>query len=174
MIEELKKAKEVAHAVEKTLNAEKIAQNTAVTASEVTSTSTEVGLSTIRTAATTVETKADTIGAAAKVAKAHAALPFVGVAIAGAAIGALLAMIASSANKVPKFASGGIVPGGDGSGDRVLARVNPGELILNKAQQGRLANHLTSSSAIRVEVEGRIRARDILQLSTVATRHKSR
>ena len=174
MIEELKKVKEVAHAVEKTLNAEKIAQNTAVTASEVTSTSTEVGLSTIRTAATTVETKADTIGAAAKVAKAHAALPFVGVAIAGAAIGALLAMIASSANKVPKFASGGIVPGGDGSGDRVLARVNPGELILNKAQQGRLANHLTSSSAIRVEVEGRIRARDILQLSTVATRHKSR
>ena len=66
------------------------------------------------------------------------------------------------------------MPGGDGSGDRVLARVNPGELILNKAQQGRLANHLTSSNGVKVEVEGRIRARDILQLTTIATRHKSR
>ena len=174
MVQELTKARETAAAVEQALTAQKIAQTTAVTTAETTSTATEVGLSATRTAATTIETKADTIGAAAKVAKAHAALPFVGVAIAGAMIGALIATIASSANKVPKFASGGIVPGGDGSGDRVLARVNPGELILNKAQQGRLANHLTSTSALRVEIEGRIRARDILQLSTVATRHKTR
>ena len=174
MVQELTKARETAATVEQALTAQKIAQTTAVTTAETTSTATEVGLSATRTAATTIETKADTIGAAAKLAKAHAALPFVGVAIAGAMIGALIATIASSANKVPKFASGGIVPGGDGSGDRVLARVNPGELILNKAQQGRLANHLTSASALRVEVEGHIRARDILQLSTVATRHKTR
>lgn len=174
MVKELQQAKELAHAVDKVITSEKIAQNATVLASEATATSTEVGLSATRTAAASVEAKADTVGAAAKVAKAHAALPFVGVAIAGAMIGALIATIASSASKVPKFANGGIVPGGDGSGDHVLARVNPGELILNKAQQGRLANHLTQSSALHIEVEGRIRARDILQLSTVATRHKSR
>ena len=174
VIEELTKARQTAAAVEKALTAEKLAQTAAVTAAEATGTATEVGLASTRTAATTVETKADIVGASAKVAKAHAALPFVGVAIAGAMIGALIATIASSASKVPKFANGGIVPGGDGSGDRVLARVNPGELILNKAQQGRLANHLTSSNGVKVEVEGRIRARDILQLTTIATRHKSR
>ena len=174
MIEELTKARQTAAAVEKAITAEKLAQTAAVTAAEATSTATEVGLASTRTAATTVETKADIVGASAKVAKAHASLPFVGVAIAGAMIGALIATIASSASKIPKFANGGIVPGGDGSGDRVLARVNPGELILNKAQQGRLANHLTSSNGVKVEVEGRIRARDILQLTTIATRHKSR
>lgn len=174
MMKELDATKKAVHAVEKAIAAEQIAQNTAVLASEATTTTTEVGLSATRTAATVAETKADTVGAAAKVAKAHSALPFVGVAIAGAMIGALIATIASSSSKIPKFAGGGIVPGGDGSGDRVLARVNPGELILNKAQQGRLANHLTSASSLRVEVEGRIRARDILQLSTNASRHKSR
>lgn len=174
MIEELTKARQTAAAVEKAITAEKLAQTAAVTAAETTGTATEVGLAATRTAATTVETKADIVGASAKVAKAHAALPFVGVAIAGAMIGALIATIASSASKVPKFANGGIVPGGDGSGDRVLARVNPGELILNKAQQGRLANHLTSSNGVKVEVEGRIRARDILHLVSVAQRHKTR
>ena len=174
MIEELTKARQTAAAVEKAITAEKLAQTAAVTAAEATGTATEVGLAATRTAATTVETKADIVGASAKVAKAHAALPFVGVAIAGAMIGALIATIASSASKVPKFANGGIVPGGDGSGDRVLARVNPGELILNKAQQGRLANHLTSSNGVKVEVEGRIRARDILHLVSVAQRHKTR
>ena len=174
VIEELTKARQTAAAVEKALTAEKLAQTAAVTAAEATGTATEVGLAATRTAATTVETKADIVGASAKVAKAHAAIPFVGVAIAGAMVGALIATIASSANKIPKFANGGIVPGGDGSGDRVLARVNPGELILNKAQQGRLANHLTSSNGVKVEVEGRIRARDILHLVSVAQRHKTR
>lgn len=40
------------------------------------------------------------------------------------------------------FASGGIVPGTSYSGDRLTARVNSGELILNEAQQGTLAKSL--------------------------------
>ena len=40
------------------------------------------------------------------------------------------------------FASGGIVPGTSYSGDRLTARVNSGELILNEAQQGNLAKSL--------------------------------
>ena len=40
------------------------------------------------------------------------------------------------------FANGGIVPGSSFSGDRLTARVNSGELILNEAQQGTLAKSL--------------------------------
>lgn len=174
MIEGLTQARQVAAAAEQALTAQQVAGRTLVTTTEATSTATELGLTTARIAATQAETSADTVGAAAKAAKAHAGIPFVGVALAAVAVGGLIALISSSAKKIPKFANGGIVPGGDGSGDRVLARVNPGELILNKAQQGRLANHLTSAASIRVEVEGKIRAKDILQLSSVAARHKTR
>lgn len=174
MIEGLTQARQVAAAAEQALTAQQVAGRTLVTTTEATSTATELGLTTARIAATQAETTADTVGAAAKAAKAHAGIPFVGVALAAVAVGGLMALISSSAKKIPKFANGGIVPGGDGSGDRVLARVNPGELILNKAQQGRLANHLTSAASIRVEVEGKIRAKDILQLSSVAARHKTR
>ena len=174
MIEGLTQARQVASAAEKALMQEQMVMRTMVTATEASSTTTEVGLTTSRIAATQAETSADTVGAVAKAAKAHAGIPFVGVALAAVAVGGLIALISSSAKKIPKFANGGIVPGGDGSGDRVLARVNPGELILNKAQQGRLANHLTSAASIRVEVEGKIRAKDILQLSSVAARHKTR
>jgi hypothetical protein bacD2_23409 len=174
MIEGLTQARQVAAAAEKALMQEQMVMRTMVTATEASSTTTEVGLTTTRIASTQAETSADTVGAAAKAAKAHAGIPFIGVALAAVAVGGLIALISSSAKKIPKFANGGIVPGGDGSGDRVLARVNPGELILNKAQQGRLANHLTSAASIRVEVEGKIRAKDILQLSSVAARHKTR
>lgn len=174
MIEGLTQARQVAAAAEQALTAQQVAGRTLVTTTEATSTATEIGLTTARIAATQAETSADTVGAAAKAAKAHAGIPFVGVALAAVAVGGLIALISSSAKKIPKFANGGIVPGGDGSGDRVIARVNPGELILNKAQQGRLANHLTSAASIRVEVEGKIRAKDILQLSSVAARHKTR
>ncbi|WP_455107146.1 tape measure protein [Porphyromonas sp.] len=174
MIEGLTEAQKIASVTEQALMKEKIVTRTAVTATEATSTSTEIGLSSSRVAATSTETSADTVGAAAKAAKANAGIPIIGIALAAAAVAGIIALITSSANKVPKFANGGIVPGGDGSGDRVHAMVNPGELILNKAQQGRLANHLTSSSALRVEVEGRIRAKDILELTTTAIRHKNR
>jgi len=40
------------------------------------------------------------------------------------------------------FAQGGIVPGNSYHGDRLTANVNSGELILNEAQQGRLAQSL--------------------------------
>nr|DAE15580.1 MAG TPA: Tail tape measure [Siphoviridae sp. ctoic9] len=174
MVEGLTEARKIASATEQSLMKEQMVTRGLVTATEASSTSTELGLSASRVAATSTEASADTVGAAAKAAKAHAGIPFIGIALAAAAVAGIVALISSSSKKIPKFANGGIVAGGDGSGDRVHALVNPGELILNKAQQGRLANHLTSASNLRVEVEGRIRAKDILELTTTAVRHKNR
>ena len=39
---------------------------------------------------------------------------------------------------MPKFANGGIVGGNSYFGDKLLARVNSGEMILNKGQQAKL------------------------------------
>lgn len=52
-----------------------------------------------------------------------------------------------------KFENGGIVPGNSTSGDRLLARVNSGELILNKAQQGNLASQLTATAKTNVNIQ---------------------
>lgn len=162
-------------ATDQALTTTKVAGETTKMAVTQASTAAETTASAAKATAAGVEAKADMIGAAAKVAKAHAWMPFVGVALAGAAVGAMIALISKSANSIPKFANGGIVPGGSGNGDRVLARVNPGELILNKAQQGRLANHLQAGDErLRVQVEGRIRAKDILELYNVETRRRSR
>lgn len=47
---------------------------------------------------------------------------------------------AAVAPPAPKFAEGGIVPGNSFSGDKVIARVNSGEMILNGKQQAMLLN----------------------------------
>ena len=52
-----------------------------------------------------------------------------------------------------KFENGGIVPGNSTTGDRLLARVNSGELILNKAQQGNLASQLTATAKTNVNIQ---------------------
>ena len=48
---------------------------------------------------------------------------------------------------VPSFATGGIVPGTSTSGDKVLARVNSGEMILNKGQQSKLFGMFDSNNS---------------------------
>ena len=55
-----------------------------------------------------------------------------------AAILSIVATIASVFASLPKFASGGIVSGGSTHGDRVLARLNGGEMILDGHQQSNL------------------------------------
>lgn len=69
-------------------------------------------------------------------------------AIAGAAAIALGTFIKNqAASFAGNFADGGLVPGNSFSGDRLLAGVNSGELILNIAQQKNLAAAIRSNGA---------------------------
>ena len=60
-----------------------------------------------------------------------------------AAIAGIVATIASVFASLPKFESGGIVGGSSFTGDKLLARVNSGEMILNKTQQKNLYNSMS-------------------------------
>jgi tape measure domain-containing protein len=84
--------------------------------------------------------------------------------IAGAAMAAQAAQIAGV-----KFASGGIVPGNTFSGDTVQARLNSGEMVLNRGQQTRLfdmANNGGGGEQIIqvnniIELDGEVVARSV-------------
>lgn len=65
--------------------------------------------------------------------------PIAWLAFAATGLAQLTAMI-SSVQSMSKFASGGIVGGSSTHGDRKFARVNSGEMILNKSQQTQLFN----------------------------------
>lgn len=62
-----------------------------------------------------------------------------------AAIAAIVAQIASVFAALPAFESGGVVGGTSYTGDKLLARVNSGELILNRKQQSNLYNSLSAA-----------------------------
>ncbi|EFS29743.1 MULTISPECIES: hypothetical protein [Bacteroides] len=66
--------------------------------------------------------------------------PVVGWLLAGAAVASVIAAMAS----IPKFATGGIVPGTSFTGDKVPALLNSGEMILNGSQQSNLFQMLNS------------------------------
>ena len=77
-----------------------------------------------------------------------------GLIMAGIGVTAISAMFAA----MPKFENGGIVAGRSYSGDKVTARVNSGEMILNAGQQANLfamANNGGSfGGEVRFEIEG--------------------
>ena len=103
------------------------------------------------------------------------------------------AQLVSMVAMISQFATGGIVGGNSKSGDRVLARVNSGEMILNAAQQAQLfaiANGrmqptvntdvltgLMAGGAGGVKagsVVGKIRGRDIVLVAANETRQMRR
>ena len=75
------------------------------------------------------------------------------------AIATIVATIASIFSSLPKFADGGIVGGSSFYGDKLLARVNSGEMILNKRQQAALYG-MTGGSEITLGVS-RIQGADL-------------
>lgn len=80
---------------------------TATAAIDSTTTATEVTNSAAKAAAAKAETTADVEGAAAKTMKAHAGIPFAGIAMGVGMVATLIGVMAS----LPKFANGGIAYG---------------------------------------------------------------
>ena len=99
---------------------------------------------------------AKTAEAAASAGASAASTPVVGWLMIGGAIAAALAAFA----KIPKFADGGIVGGSSFFGDKLLARVNSGEMILNQGQQARLLS-MTEGGNVRVTGDVRLNGKDI-------------
>ena len=65
------------------------------------------------------------------------------------------------------YAEGGIVPGNNFAGDKVMAMVNSGEMILNTHQQKNLFDMLngitgTGIASSKIELTGKIRGKDLL------------
>ena len=77
-----------------------------------------------------------------------------------AAMATVVATVASIFSSIPKFADGGIVGGSSYFGDKLLARVNSGEMILNQGQQARLLS-MTEGGNVRVTGDVRLNGKDI-------------
>ena len=97
--------------------------------------------------------------AAAGAASSTAGIPIIGPALA---IGAVAAVVAAILAGMKKFATGGFVGGNSYSGDKQLARVNSGELILNPSQQRNLLNLANGKSGNNGQVEFKIRGADLV------------
>ncbi len=124
-----------------TLTGAVVAHN-AATAADTSTTAAHTAASTADAAATTGEAAAATANTAAKsgeaVANATASgakMPFpLNLVAIAAGVAAVIAALAA----VSGFATGGVIGGTSTSGDKKFARVNSGEMILNKFQQARL------------------------------------
>lgn len=102
-------------------------------------------------ALTTVEAVEAGVGAVQKAVSTskHWIEAIAAVASLGAVVAAAIA--AASTPKMQKFASGGIVGGNSFTGDRVVAGVNSGEMILNRTQQANLFRMANGGTGGQVE-----------------------
>ena len=90
--------------------------------------------SAVKSGAYALESKAAEKAAAANIFLAHSYIPFAGVPMATGFVATMEGVLGG----LQAFADGGIVGGSSWHGDRVLARLNSGEMVLNQGQQRRL------------------------------------
>lgn len=155
-------AKEAEEAIDTAVTGTKVANAATETTAEITAIATQTAAS---VSANVAKTTAATTTMAAESTAAYAGIPFVGVGLAAAQIAAMEAMILAAS--IPKFATGGVITGGPTSGDKILARVNAGEMILNQGQQSRLFEAINSgklggSGNMSSTVTTRVRAKDLI------------
>ena len=107
--------------------------------------------------------------AAAEAGKSVASIPYVGAALAAAAIISTIALIASTISKAKGFSKGGVANFPSMAGDKNLIRVNGGEMILNRRQQSNLFKMLDEGKTTNAsnasglgEVEFKIRGSDLV------------
>lgn len=77
------------------------------------------------------------------------------------AVGGVLAAFAA----IPSFNNGGIMPGNSFTGDKLFARINSGEMVLNKRQQGNLVgmlNPIAPNVTLNVTAGAKIRDRELI------------
>lgn len=94
-----------------------------------------------------------------------------------------VALVTSLFDSLPKFENGGVVGsvvgGNSFHGDKILARLNSGELVLNKHQQNRLYNtlqqgHTSSSAPMNANVTFRIDGKQLVGILNNYNSSKSR
>ena len=134
--EKLGLAKQAEAAIDSQVTAQKLSNTAVSIAADTTEAETKKANSRGVVAANTAE-------AATEAAKSVAGIPFVGLALAAAAVTGIIALFSS----LPKFANGGIVGGHSKTGDKVLAGLNSGEMVLNESQQSRLFRMLNGGKA---------------------------
>lgn len=124
---------------------------------DTTATGVEVTNSAARAAASNIETTADVAGAAAKTMKAHASIPWVGIAIGAGMVATLVGIMES----LPKFADGGIAYGPTLGifGEYAGAKSNP-EVVAPLDKLKSLIGDSGSVAGLRMET--RVRGRDIV------------
>ena len=142
-----------------------IAAKTEEASIDTTATAVEVTNSTARAAASSIETTADVAGAAAKTMKAHASIPWLGIAIGAGMVATLVGIMQA----LPKFADGGIAYGPTLGifGEYAGAKSNP-EVV---APLDKLKSLIGDSGAVAgVRMKGRVRGRDIVMAIANETR----
>lgn len=78
--------------------------------------------------------------------------PFTKIAMTATALAGILGMVATAKSAFAgSYANGGVVPGTSYSGDKLWARVNSGEVILNRSQQAALAS---GGGTVKFVIEG--------------------
>lgn len=124
---------------------------------DTTATGVEVTNSAARATASGIETTADVAGAAAKTMKAHAGIPWVGIAIGAGMVATLVGIMES----LPKFADGGIAYGPTLGifGEYAGAKSNP-EVVAPLDKLKSLIGDSGSVAGLRMET--RVRGRDIV------------
>lgn len=152
---ELRKQLETKAAMEKVKNtAVEVAANEAATASEVKKAAASAG------------------AAAAGGASAVASIPYVGPALAIAAVASITAAILAA---MSKFEQGGIVGGNSYSGDKVLARLNSGEAVLTRSDQRTLFDilHGKKGAGLSGDVTFKLRGSDLIGAIETEQRRRS-